>query len=144
MQWHYKWGAESPQRLLTGKFLLPYREKRGKEKRENRAKKKENLKREGGRKLKMEGGKVTKWGEDFLFLLTFKTTEIYFGSTKMGIFYLEKAFHIGKKIRKKMTLPPLKNIPLTPLFTCLIDCHSWGPNFVIFGSIFLFVCFSCR
>ena len=28
-------GAECPQRLLTGKFLLTYREKRGKEKREN-------------------------------------------------------------------------------------------------------------
>ena len=38
----------------------------------------------------------------------FKTTEICFGSTKMGIFYREKK-------SGKMTLPLLKNIPLMPL-----------------------------
>ena len=32
----------------------------------------------------------------------------------MGIFYREKAFHAGKKIRK-MDLYPLKNNPLMPL-----------------------------
>ena len=49
-------GQSAPQRLLTGKFLLTYREKRGKEKREKGRKlrrKKENCKREGG-KLEME------------------------------------------------------------------------------------------
>ena len=35
-----------------------------------------------------------------------KTTKICFGSTEMGILYREKAFHAGKKIRKK-TLCPL-------------------------------------
>ena len=40
------------------------------------------------------GGKVT----IFFFLSHFKTTEICFESTKMGIFYREKAFHAGKKI----------------------------------------------
>ena len=45
-----------PQRLMTGKYLLTYREKRGKE---NGAKKKETRKREGG-KLIIEVGKVTK------------------------------------------------------------------------------------
>ena len=49
----------------------------------------------------------------FCFSL-FKTTEICFGSTKMKIFYRGKAFHTGKK-SGKMTLPPLKNIPLMPL-----------------------------
>ena len=54
-----------------GKFLLTYREKRGKEKRENGEEKKKNRKREGG-KLKMEGGRgVTKWGEDFFFCFCF-------------------------------------------------------------------------
>ena len=51
----------------------------------------------------------------FFFGFTlFKTTEICFGSTKMGIFYREKHFTPGKN-SEKMTLPPLKNIPLTPL-----------------------------
>ena len=44
----------------------------------------------------MKGGKVTKRGEDFFFffffflLVTFQTTKISFGSTKMDIFYWEK------------------------------------------------------
>ena len=53
----------------------------------------------------MGGGKVTKWGENLSF----------FGSTKMWIFYREKAFHAGKKKSGKMTLYPLKNNPLMPL-----------------------------
>ena len=36
---------------------------------------------------------------------------------KMGIFYREKVFHAGKKLGK-VTLPPQKNIPLTPLGFC--------------------------
>ena len=35
-------------------------------------------------------------------------TEICFGSTKMGIFYREKAFHAGKKIRKNDFAPSEK------------------------------------
>ena len=51
----------------------------------------------------------------FSFCLSlFKTTKICFGSTKLVIFYKEKAFHAEKKTGK-MTLPPLKNISLTPL-----------------------------
>ena len=57
-------GEEWPLRLLTGKFLLMYREKRGKKNIENVAERKENnVKRKGGKleeKLKMEGGKVKK------------------------------------------------------------------------------------
>ena len=60
----------------------------------------------------MEGGKVTKWGEDlfffFFFFSLFKTTEICFGSTKMGIFYQEKVFHARKKIRKNDFAPSEK------------------------------------
>ena len=52
-------GGRVPQTLLTGKFLVTYREKRGKIKRENGGEKKENGERESGL-LKMEGGKVTK------------------------------------------------------------------------------------
>ena len=54
--------------------------------------KKENCKREGG-KLEIEVGEVIKRGEDLFFFFFFfffcfsllKTTEICFGSTKMGI-----------------------------------------------------------
>ena len=44
----------------------------------------------------------------------FETTEICLGSTKMEI---TGKNHISRseKIGKKLTLPPLKNIPLTPL-----------------------------
>ena len=103
-------GDRVPQHFfLTRKVLLTYQEKKGKEKSENGEEKKENQKREGG-KLKMEGGKVTKWREDFFFFFfffcfsLFKTTVI-FGSTKMGIFYQEKAFHARKKIRKNDFAP---------------------------------------
>ena len=48
-----------------------------------------------------------------------KTTEICFGSTKMGIFYREKTFHAGTK-SGKMTLPPQKNMPVTPLLSNVI------------------------
>ena len=61
----------------------------------------------------MEVGKVMKRGEDlffffffFFFFLIFcfsllKTTEICFGSTKMGIFCREKASHAGEKNQEK-------------------------------------------
>ena len=82
-------------------------------------KRRKNVKGKVG-KLKIEGRKVTKWGDFFFFLFSFfcfslfKTTEICFGSTKMEIFYQEKAFHTGKK-SGKMTLPPQKNFPVTLL-----------------------------
>ena len=83
-------------------------------KRENGEKKEGKLKK--GR-YKIENGRKTssKNRRDFFFfffcLSFFKTTEICFGSTKMRIFYWEKAFHAGKK-SEKITLPPMKNIPL--------------------------------
>ena len=125
-------GQSAPQRLLTRKFLLNYQVKRGQEKREkgeNWEEKKENCKREGW-KLKGEGVKVTKHRkkvEDLFFffvvvffvvfvfvlffffcLSLFKTTKICFGSTKMEIFYWEKSFLAGKKIRKNDFAPSEK------------------------------------
>ena len=94
-------GGECSPTLLTRNFLLTYWEKgKGKWRR-----------KEG--KLKKGGGKLIFFFFFFFFSL-FKTTEICFGSTKMGIFYPEKAFHAGKK-SGKMTLFLLKNIPLMPL-----------------------------
>ena len=50
----------------------------------------------------MEVGKVIKRGEDFFFLLvTFENDGNFFGSTKMGIFYWEKAFKAGKQNQEK-------------------------------------------
>ena len=59
----------------------------------------------------MEAEKVIKRGEDLFFFFFFffsllKTTEICVGSTKMEIFYREKAFHAGKKIRKNNCYAP--------------------------------------
>ena len=92
--------------------------KRGKiEKKEGR----KIVKEEGG-KLEIEVGQVIKRGEDFFFFFFFffcfsllKTTETCFGSTKMGIFYREKNILRREKISGKMTLPPQKNWPVTPL-----------------------------
>ena len=63
----------------------------------------------------MEVGKVMKRGDDFFSFFFFffcfallKTTEICFGSTKMGIFYREKTFHAGEKIRKNDFAPSEK------------------------------------
>ena len=47
----------------------------------------------------------------FFFFFCFsllKMTKMCFGSTKMGIFYREKAFHAGKKIRKNDFAPSEK------------------------------------
>ena len=47
----------------------------------------------------------------FFFFFCFsllKTTKICFGSTKMGIFYRENAFHAGKKNRKNDFAPSEK------------------------------------
>ena len=129
-----------PQRLLTGKFLLTYREKRGKAKMEKGEKKRRKIgrKREGG-KLKWKEGKVPKRKEDlsfflsffffsflffffffFFFSLFFKTTKICFGSTKMEIFYRGKSIsrRREKKIMK-MTLPPQKKSCYAPGVTFL-------------------------
>ena len=75
------------------------------------------------KKRKIVKGKVGNWksykekGDDLFFFFFFffffcfsvlKQTEIYFGSTKIGIFYREEAFHAGKKIRKNDFAPSEK------------------------------------
>ena len=101
------------------KFLLTYiRKKRlGK-----RGEKKENCKREGGN-LEMEVVKVVKRGDDFFFfffffflLFTFENNRIFFCLPKWGIFYREKAFHAGKKIRKNDFAP-------TEIYACYAPGH---------------------
>ena len=67
-------------------------------------------KKEARKKREKGGKKVENWKrneeklENFFFffcLSLFKTTKICFGSTKMEIYYREKAFHAGKKKKKK-------------------------------------------
>ena len=107
-------GAECPQRFLTGKFLLTYREKEAREKGENWDEKKENCKREGG-KFEMEVGKVIKRGEvrTFVFVFVFhfwKRRKFVMGLPKWEFCTrkktLKKKFHAGKKIGKICLLRP--------------------------------------
>ena len=94
--------APPPPRLLTRKFLLTYQGKRGKEKMENGAEKKENWKREGG-----------------IFAFHFsKPLKFVLGLPKWECSAGKKHFTLGKK-SGKITLPPLKNIPLTPIVALL-------------------------
>ena len=76
---------------------------------------------------KIENGMREKFQneERTFFCLLFKTTKICFGSTQMEIFYREKAFHAGKK-SGKITLPPQKNFPVTPLLGGNIDENLIG------------------
>ena len=107
------------QRLLTGKFLMTYWEKRGKEKMEKGWK----LIRKGG-KLEMKAGKHSKkrWGPFFFFFFFFFFFASHFWKRRKFVLGLpnwefstgKKHFTPGKK-SGKMTLPPQKNMPVTPL-----------------------------
>ena len=105
------WGQSAPQRLLTGKFLPTYREKK------RQGKQGKGVKIEKKRR-KILKGKMENWkwkveklqNEEktfsfFIFLSLFKTIKICFRSTKAEILYREKAFHAGKKIRKNYFAP---------------------------------------
>ena len=72
----------------------------------------------GGGKLEIEVGKVKKRGEDLFF---FFSTEICFGSTKMGIFLREKIFHAEKKKIRKHDFAP--DLILDKSVTLPDSCH---------------------
>ena len=128
-------GQSAPQRLMTGKFLLTYREKRGKEKREKGWK----LRRKG-EKLEMEAGKRQKkrWGPFFFFFAFhfWKRKKFVLGLPKWEFSTGKKHFTPGKK-SGKMTLPPQKNMPVMPLVSCH-SCHILKTNrwksFLYFGN----------
>ena len=153
--WNYLYQCSSitgggivPPTFFTRKFydLLIYQEKRDKE--GNGEEKKENLK---GKKWKIENGrgKVWKRAEDFflfifliiylfiyLFCLSlFETTEIcVWGLPKWTVLPGKFIFHAGKK-SGNLTLPPLKNIPPTPLHRW--KHRLWEPIGVL-NNLFLF------
>ena len=69
----------------------------------------------------MEGGKSFQNEERtffFFFFSLFQMTKICFGSTKMEIFYREKAFHVGEKIRKN-------DYPLRKIFLLRPWLQGW-------------------
>ena len=113
-------GGEGPQRLLTGKFLLTYQEKRGKKKRgrvENGEEKKEIVKGKVGNwkwKEKMRRGPLLFFF--FFFALHFsKPLKFVLGLPKWKFSTRKQHFTPGNKSRK-ITLPPQKNFPVMPLF----------------------------
>ena len=108
--------AECPPDIFHWEILGDLLGKERLRKLKNGEEKKENCKREGGKLKIMEGKKYDfKWAGDLL-----KPLKFVWGLTKMKLL-LEKAFEAGKK-SEKVTLPPLENIPLSPLLDsqCLI------------------------
>ena len=83
-----------------------------------------------GWNLKMEGGKLQneemKDEERTFFFSLLKTTKIYFGSTKMEIFYREKAFYAGKKNQEKWLCTLRKIFLLRPCWEIGVVGAKWG------------------
>ena len=100
-------GGSVPWLFSQGNFCRPTGKKQ--------ARKKEKMERKGRKIWKGRGGKLKL--EGFTFLKHWNL----FGSTK-GFLSGKIIFRAGKK-SGKLTLPPLKNIPLTPLL--LRFWHKW-------------------
>ena len=120
-RWHNSQGGSAPLDISLGNFCWPTGKREGK-KRGKMEKKRRKI--EKGR-WKIENGrrKVIKWWEDPLFFLSFLlfTFENHW---KLFWVYQNCNFLLGKNISRqekknqnsgKITLPPLKNIPLMPL-----------------------------
>ena len=93
-------GAEYPPKTSDQEISADLPGKERQEKSENGAKK---------RRWKIENGRRK---ESYKI---FKTIKICCGSTKTGIFYREKAFQAGKKIRKNYFAPSEKYSSYTPV-----------------------------
>ena len=117
-------GAESfsphhplPLTLVTRK-VLTYWEKRGKEKTEN-----------GQEKQGMENLKFFEQRTFFFFFFFFfafhslRPLKFVWGLQKWKILLGKNIFYTGKKLGK-VTLSPLKNIPLTPLHIYSVRAHT--------------------
>ena len=118
-----------PKTLLTGKFLLTYWEKRGKEKgkmeRKRRIIGKEKVENWIWKEEMLQNDKMRTQPFFFFFFFAFhfsKPLKFVLGLPKWEFSTGKKAFRARKKKQKKwlrplwkMTLPPLKNIPLTLL-----------------------------
>ena len=125
-QWRNRWGGggvlpETSDREISSD-LLPGKKRQGK--RENVGEKKENQKREGGNGRRKSYKKTTKGPFFFFFLVCLfffafhfsKRLKFVLGPPKWKFSTGKKHFMPGKK-SGKMTLPPRKNMPVTPLST---------------------------
>ena len=117
-------GITGTPQLLTKKFLLTYREKE----RQGKMGKKEGKSKKGRWKIEIEGGEWQNEEGTFFslflsFLFTFQNDLNLFLVYRNGNFYQETAFHAGKK-SGKMTFPPQKNFPLTPLIPMFQNWHK--------------------
>ena len=113
-------GQSAPQRLLTGNFFGWRIGKKEAREKGWKLRRKEKLWK-GRWKIGIGSRKSSKkrWGPFFFFffffLFTLKMMEISSGSTKIGIFYREKAFHVGEKIRKNYFAPSEKYACYAPV-----------------------------
>ena len=120
-------GAECPRHFSLGNVCWPTgKERQGKKGKWRRKQKRRKIKK--GKvenwKWKEKSFRVTEWGKMrgcfcfvlFCFFAFYLTKQLKFVLVYQSrIFYREKAFHAGKKKSGKMTLPPQKYIPVTPL-----------------------------
>ena len=129
-QWHKDRGAECPLTFSRGNYCWPTGKKRGMEEQENVEEKKENFKGKRwkiengrGKGMKMSRGLFLFWFFCFCFCFFvfcffachfLKPLKFVWGLPKWTILPGKIIFHTGKK-SGKVTLPPLKNIPLMPL-----------------------------
>ena len=111
LQWRNRQGQSAPQRLLTGKFLLMYREKRKGWKLRNWEEKKENYKREVGKVLKKRWGLFFSFFFFFFLLFTFENDGNLFWVYQNGTFQPGKSISRREKNQEKL-LCPLRNICL--------------------------------
>ena len=115
-QWLNRWdrGQSALQNFWPGNFCWPIRKKRGKWKKGKNGEKKENCKKEGV-KLKWKEGKLQNEERTFFFSFYFSNPlKFVLGLTKWKFSTGKKHFTPGKK-SGKITLPPQKKIPGTPL-----------------------------
>ena len=140
-QWHNRHGAgvRVPPDIFHQEIFAELPGKEGQGRKGKRREKEGKLK---GKRWKIENGRgesmkisrgffffffffVTFCSLFFFFLSLFETNEICLGFTKMDNLPGKSIFHTGKK-SGKMTLPPLKNIPLMPLHQGQPSKGTWG------------------
>ena len=127
-QWRNMRGGRVPPRdFCPGNFCW----RTGKKEARKKGKRGENWE-EKVENWKWKQKNVRKRGEDLFFFFFFfffcfsllKTTKICFGSTKMGIFYREKAFHAGKNNQEKWLCPLRKICLLRPCRQLLVNLRK--------------------
>ena len=132
-------GQSAPQRLLTGKFLLMYREKRGKEKREKgwKLRRKEGKLWKGRWKIGIGSSKSYKkrWRFFFFLLFTFENDGYLFWVYQNRNLLPGKSISRRKKNQEKLLCSLRKICLLRPWATAIHSGQKrdMGPFFNILG-----------